>query len=138
MRIRREGRVLARAAFTLMEMLVVVAILVVLAGAGGMIYMRYLDDARKDTARTQCKTVLAQAAAAYQLKYGDFPASLETLTQPTSDGGKPFLETSALVDPWGRAYQYAVPGPHHPTTGEPDIWSQGGNLGDPAGTIGNW
>ncbi|TMQ33683.1 MAG: prepilin-type N-terminal cleavage/methylation domain-containing protein, partial [Planctomycetota bacterium] len=35
----RKGRPVARGAFTLMELLVVVAILVVLAGAGGMIYM---------------------------------------------------------------------------------------------------
>src|SRR5262245_41404772 len=138
MRVRRvEGRAAARAAFTLMEMLVVVAILVVLAGAGGVIYMRALGDAKKDTARAQCK-LLAQTAQQYQLKYGDWPPSLDSLTQPTADGGKPFLEASALVDPWGRPYQYAVPGPHHPATGEPDVWTQGGNLADPNGAVGNW
>jgi general secretion pathway protein G len=137
MRVRQEGHIAVRAAFTLMEMLVVVAIIVVLAGAGGVIYMRHLDDAKKDTARSQCK-ILGQTASAYQLKYGDFPASLEALTQPTADGGKPFLEPSALIDPWGRPYQYANPGSHHPATGEPDVWSQGASMADPNGVIGNW
>jgi len=138
MRVRRVGeRAAARAAFTLMEMLVVVAILVVLAGAGGVIYMRALDDAKKDTAKTQCHA-LAEVAQRYQLKYGEFPPSLETLTQPTADGGKAYLETSALVDPWGRPYQFTAPGPHHAATGAPDVWSQGPNLADPNGMIGNW
>jgi general secretion pathway protein G len=137
MSVRRERGVTARTAFTLMEMLVVVAIIVVLAGAGGVIYMRNLDDAKKSTARSQCK-ILGQAAASYQLQYGDFPGSLQALTQPTADGGKPYLEASALVDPWGRQYQYAAPGPHHAATGEPDVWSQGPNLADPNGVIGNW
>jgi general secretion pathway protein G len=137
MPVRREGRAAARSAFTLMEMLVVVAILVVLAGAGGVIYMRQLDDAKKDTAKAQCH-LLAQTAEAYYTKYGDWPGSLASLTQPTADGGKPYLEPSALVDPWGREYQYQVPGQHHASTGKPDVWSQGGNLADPNGSVGNW
>jgi general secretion pathway protein G len=120
-----------------MEMMVVVAILVVLAGVGGVIYQRYMDEARKSTAQSQSR-ILAETASAYQLKYGEYPASLDALIQPTADGGKPFLEASALIDPWGRAYQYAVPGPHHPSTGAPDVWSQGANLGDPNGAVGNW
>jgi general secretion pathway protein G len=134
--LRHETRSATRGGFTLLEMMVVVAILVVLAGTGGVIYLRFLEDARKDTAKAQTR-ILAQTVAAYQVKYGDYPASLESLTQPT-DGGRPYLEPSALIDPWGRAYQYAVPGQHHPTTGEPDIWSQGPNVADPNGMLGNW
>jgi type II secretion system protein G len=104
-----------RGGFTLMEMLVVVAILVVLAGTGGVIYMKYLEDAKKDTARSQTK-ILAQTVTAYQVKYGDYPPNLAVLAQPTPDGGRPFLEASALIDPWGREYQYAAPGPHHVAT----------------------
>ena len=46
-----------RSAFTLMEMLVVVAILVVLAGAAVPIYMRYLNEAKKDRARIERQDV---------------------------------------------------------------------------------
>jgi general secretion pathway protein G len=135
--LRHETRSADRRGFTLLEMMVVVAILVVLAGTGGVIYLRFLEDARKDTAKAQTR-ILAQTAAAYQVKYGEYPPSLESLTQPTADGGKPYLEASALIDPWGRAYQYAVPGSHHPATAEPDIWSQGPNVADPNGMLGNW
>jgi general secretion pathway protein G len=135
--LRRETRAAARAAFTLMEMLVVVAILVVLAGAGGVIYMRYLEDARKDTAKAQCK-ILAEAAESYNIRYGSYPPSLESLTTQMQDGSKPYLENTALIDPWGRPYQYQAPGSHHPATGGPDVWSQGGNAADPNGMVGNW
>lgn len=132
----RNRRAVDRLGFTLMEVLVVVAILVVLAGTGGVIYMRYLDDAKKDTARMQTQT-LGQVVDTYYLKKGDYPQSLEMLTQ-SLDGGPPYLEPSALIDPWGRQYQYAHPGQHHVNTGKPDIWSAGPRPGDAAGIIGNW
>ncbi len=136
-RVQRSRRTAVRRAFTLMEVLVVVAILVILAGTGGVIYMRHLDDAKKDRARMDVQ-MLTQQAETYQVKYGEYPATLAVLTQPTADGGKPFLEVSALLDPWGREYQYAFPGQHHPTTGKPDVWSLGPQPGDAAGVIGNW
>jgi general secretion pathway protein G len=137
MLLRRESRAMARAAFTLMEMMIVVAIIVVLAGVGGVIYVGVMDKAKVDAARSQSK-ILAEAAAMYQITYGEYPASLDALTQPMADGHKPFLEPSALVDPWQRPYQYVVPGPHHAATGAPDVWSQGPNPGDPNGQCGNW
>jgi general secretion pathway protein G len=133
----RTSRAAARAAFTLMEVLVVVMILVILAGTGGVIYMRYLEEARKDSARVQIQS-LTQVAETYALRYTSYPPNLASLTQPMADGSKPYLEPSALVDPWGREYQYASPGSHHATTGKPDIWSQGPNPGDANSIIGNW
>jgi len=127
------GRRVARPGFTLMELLVVMAILVVLAGTGGLIYVSYLEGAREDAARTQVR-ILTDAAEAYRIKFGDYPDSLSTLTQPGPDG-RATLESSALIDPWQRPYQYAKVGSHHQSTGKPDIWSGGkdGNL-----QIGNW
>ena len=46
-----------RAAFTLLEVLVVVAILVILAGVGVAATTRYLEDARKSKAQTSCKGI---------------------------------------------------------------------------------
>jgi general secretion pathway protein G len=133
----RTSRATARAAFTLMEVLVVVMILVVLLGTGGVIYIRYLEESRKDAARMQIGS-LTQVAETYLIKYGSYPPNLASLTQPMADGSKPYLEPSALLDPWGREYQYAAPGSHHTTTGKPDIWSQGPNPGDASSIIGNW
>src|SRR4051812_17072355 len=103
--VRQGSRAVVRVGFTLMEVLVVVAILVVLAGTGGVVYIRYLEDAKKDQARIQLQAPTT-AVETYQVKNGDYPASLAALTQPQPDGSKPYLEPSALVDPWGRPYQY--------------------------------
>ena len=127
------ARRMVRAGFTLMELLVVVALLVVLAGTGGVIYMNYLEGAKEDVARAQAQEI-SQAAEAYRVKYGDYPQNLAALTQPTPDG-KVYLEPSALLDPWQRPYQYVNPGSHHPSTNKPDIWS-GGKDGN--AQFGNW
>ncbi len=130
---RAAARKTVRAGFTLMELLVVVALLVVLAGTGGVIYMNYLEGAKEDVAKTQVQT-LTEAAQMYQIKHGSFPPDLNTLTQPTPDGKPGSLEVSALIDPWQRPYQYSVQGGHHAGQ-KPDIWSTGqdGNQ-----QIGNW
>jgi type II secretion system protein G len=118
---RRQTQALTRSAFTLMEMLVVVAILVVLAGAAVPIYMNYLESARIDRVKIDCKT-LEQAVEAYNVKYGDYPPSLETLTQPDQTTGKAVLEHDAIYDPWRQPYQYN-PGDVHALTGRPYIYS---------------
>jgi general secretion pathway protein G len=132
----RNQRRARRLAFSLMEVLVVVAIMVILALSGGVIYMRYLDDAKKDRARIDVET-LSKAVEGYSLKHG-YPATLDILCQPTPDGGRPYLDPSALVDPWGQPYQYAYPGTHNAMNGKPDVWSLGPRIGDQNGIIGNW
>jgi len=116
-----------------MELLVVVALLVVLAGTGGVIYMNYLEGAKEDVAKSQVQ-VLTEAAQMYQIKTGSYPPDLNTLTQPTADGKAASLEVSALIDPWQRPYQYSVQGAHHAGQ-KPDIWSTGEDGNE---QIGNW
>jgi len=123
-----------RGGFTLMEMLAVVAIMVILAGAAVPLYMRYMDQAKVDVARTTVK-VLEQTCEAYKLKNGDFPVSLEVLAQPQPDGTMPYLKPEDLLDPWKHEFQYAPQGPHNAAYGKPDIWSLGPHLND---QIGNW
>jgi general secretion pathway protein G len=133
----RERPAVVRSGFTLMEMLVVVAILVVLAGAAVPIYMNYLENAKKDRAKIDCKA-LTTAVEAYKLRYGDYPPSLQALTQNAPDGSLPTLEPSALFDPWQHEYQYSPQGQHNAAYGKADIWSLGPRLNDPNGIIGNW
>jgi general secretion pathway protein G len=135
--VRRDKHTAVRGGFTLMELLVVVAIIVVLAGVAVPMYMGRLEDAKKDRAKVDVKT-LTQQCLTYQLKYGDMPATLEVLCQPQPDGSIPFLEPSALLDPWNRPYEYQPQGQHNAMYGKPDIWSLGPNPGDAAGIIGNW
>ena len=116
----RSSRMATRAGFTLMEVMVVVAILVILAGTASVYYMKALDSAREDRARIGVQT-LSTAAGLYQIKYGDYPQALQLLVNPP-DGGKPYAETSDLLDPWGREYHYRIwSAPWR--TGKPDIWS---------------
>ncbi len=59
-------RLSRRAGFTLLEVLVVVAILVILSTVAVVATTRYLEDARKSRAQLQCKS-LASACEAYYL-----------------------------------------------------------------------
>ncbi len=130
-----QAHTAARSAFTLMEVLVVVAILVVLAGAGAYVYTGYLDKAREDTARMGVSE-LEKAVEAYKVAYGDYPTDLTILTQAI-EGRPAALQERALLDPWQRPYVYE-PGTRHPQTGRPRIYSQGPNPGDASKVISNW
>ncbi len=62
-----ERRPRSRAAFTLVEMLVVVAIIVVLAGIAVPITFSVYDSAQRDTASAVIKGTLAPAVERYRL-----------------------------------------------------------------------
>src|SRR5947207_15916544 len=129
-----SSRVAARSAFTLLEVLIVVAILVVLAGVSSIYVFRYLHDAKVDAAKTSA-TTLSKACQAYEIRYGGRPESLLQLIQPP-DAGKPFIEggQEALVDPWGQPFQYDPSGPRHGGQ-KPDIFTLDPDTQQP---IGNW
>jgi len=133
-RAQRGRRTALRRAFTLMEVLVVVAILVVLAGIGVVVF-RYLDESKEKVAYMGIRS-LEDAASAYKISNGDYPESLVILTEPL-DGKPAVLEEKNLIDPWGRAYIYE-PQTRNPKTGKPRIYSQGVNPGNPGGVIANW
>ena len=112
-RIRRS----ARKAFTLMEILLVLAILVVLASMVGVSYSRIQKSMQISSARTQLG-LLEEAVKAYQISVGSLPPNLEALLQappelpnPTKWQG-PYLDKSALpVDPWDQPFQYEIVDP---------------------------
>ncbi len=103
--LRRANR---RAGFTLLEVLVVVAILVILSTVAVVATTRYLEDARKSRAQLQCKS-LAQTIEAYYLNPqsgNEYPENLQQLLQPPF-GGTSLLKNGEddLRDPWGGQYQ---------------------------------
>jgi general secretion pathway protein G len=99
-----------RDAFTLVEVLVVMAIIVILAGIASVGVMRYLDNAKELTAETQMKNI-ATAYNSYFIKTGSesYPNSLQELIQPT-DGGRAYLEggIQAITSPWGEQYTVQI------------------------------
>ncbi len=132
MRIQHPTQRQTRRAFTLMEMLVVVAIIVMLAGIGGYYFVQSQEDAKKGAAKAQTK-VLTQACDAYRISHGSYPASLAVLLQQDEEGGPYLKSQDALIDPWRQPYQYNAAGPQNGGR-QPDIWANGPN----GQQIGNW
>lgn len=134
----RTSRAAARGGFTLTEVLVVVAILVVLAALAVPTVINALGDAKIDIAKAHIKGTLVPRVTQYSLRNpeGAYPTTLHELVTPP-DGKSPLLRPEELIDPWGREYQYAYPGTRN-TNGEPDIWSTGPNPNDSTKYIGNW
>jgi len=127
----RTLRTIQRQGFTLMEMLVVVAIIVMLAGLGGYYYIKQLDNAKVSTARSQMKSI-EDACKTYYLHHDNYPPNLEALLVVTDDKG-PYLETAdAIKDPWGKPYQYNPQGPNNAGR-KPDIWCEAKGQ-----QVGNW
>jgi Type II secretion system (T2SS), protein G len=94
-------------------------------------------DGRAQAARVSALN-LTKAAQAYEIKFGQPPASLLSLVAPP-DGGRPYIEggQNALFDPWGRPFQYDPAGPKNNGL-KPDIWSLGPDPNDKTKFIGNW
>jgi general secretion pathway protein G len=129
----RQTRHSRRSAFTLLEVLVVVAIIVVLAGMGTYFLLPRLDEAKANIAKAEIKT-LTTAAQNFNLNNGDWPADLASLAQQQPNGGAPIVEVDALKDPWGNFYQYDPNGTRNGGR-HPDIWTINKINGQ---EIGNW
>lgn len=132
--------------FTLIEVLVVIAILGILAA---LIVPRIMDrpDQAKRVAATQDIATIMQALKLYHLDNGRYPTQEQGLralvekpsAEPVPPNWKPggYLERLPN-DPWGNPYQYLNPGVH----GEIDVFSFGAD-GKPGGEgndadIGSW
>ena len=113
--------------FTLVELLVVLAILGLLAGLVGPQVMKFLGSSKTKTAKLQIEN-LSATIDAYSIDVGRFPTTsegLEALVQQPSgvrNWNGPYLRKSQVPkDPWGNDYQYRSPGEH----GAFDIWALG-------------
>lgn len=108
--------------FTLMEMMVVLAIIGTLAMLVGPSILRNVGDANVTAARTQVET-FGVALDAYRLDTGAYPTTDEGLAalrvRPTGDGARsgwrgPYLRKIVPADSWGRPYVYRSPGAYNP------------------------
>lgn len=121
-KIRLHGR-----GFTLIELMVVLAILGLLAGLVGPQVMKHLDESKSRAARLQVED-LAAALDLYRLENGRYPTEeqglLALIEAPsgTATWNGPYLRKRRLpMDPWGQDYRYRVPG----TSGPYDLYTLG-------------
>lgn len=120
-RSRREG------GFTLMELLVVMAIIGLLAVLVAPRVIQYLSGAKVDTAKVQVDR-LSGVLDLYRLEIGQYPAQDEgllVLVDRPADAANwngPYIRNrKSLTDPWGNLYLYRYPGEH----GEFDLYTLG-------------
>lgn len=130
--------------FTLVELLVVLAIVGLLTALVAPRVVQYLGKAKTDTAQIQVDR-LAGVLDLYRLDVGRYPSEEEGLLslaeRPESVDvwNGPYLRNqNSIVDPWGNPYVYRFPGEHS----DYDLYSLGadgkeGGEGD-GSDIRNW
>src|SRR5688572_29534264 len=101
--------------FTLLELLVVVAIIGLLAAYVGPKYFGQVGKSEQALAKAQIES-FHRALASYRLDVGSFPSTeegLNALMAKPSAAAKwagPYLTKAVPPDPWGKPYVYRVPG----------------------------
>ncbi len=129
--------------FSLLELLVVLAIMGLLMSLVGPQVLNQLGGAKSKTAMIQIKD-FEQALEMYSLDVGNYPSTMDGLEalikKPSGADGwnGPYLKGDIPNDPWKKEYFYKFPGEH----AEFDITSYGKN-GTPGGDkedtdIKNW
>ena len=139
----RLPRFSRNAGFTLLELLVVLVILGLLAGYVAPKYFAQVGKSEVKTAKAQIDA-LEKALDQYRIDTSRYPSTEQGLaalnTKPADEArwDGPYLKKAVPNDPWGKPYQYRMPGEH----GEIDLFSYGRD-GVPGGTgndadLNNW
>ena len=113
--------------YTLLELLVVLAIIALLIGFVAPKMMGYLGRAKVDAAKVQLHNV-STAIELYRLDTGAYPTEAEGLRALLEKPGAvdhwngPYLtRADGILDPWGQPFIYKQPGQH----GDYDLMSYG-------------
>ena len=135
----------ANQGFTLLEIIVVVAIIAILAAYIAPKVAGRVDDARISKAKSDIR-VLESSLELYKLDNFVYPSTDQGLNslvnKPSGENSKNWRDGGYIKklnkDPWGNEYRYAYPG----SNGEFDVFSLGadnavGGEGE-AADIGNW
>lgn len=129
----------ARQAFTLVEIMLVVAIIGILAALVIPKIGGESEHAREIAALADIRGGIKSALDHYNVDMGAYPASLQDLLTPPQKNATnwrgPYLDPALFPkDPWKNPYHYIYPGKH--ATVSYDLWSAGPPDGN--NPIGNW
>lgn len=110
--------------FTLIELMVVIAIIATLAAVVAPAVFHHVSDAKAEAARSQIE-IFSLALDSYRLDNDTYPTTEQGLaalraiptvgSQPRNWRG-PYLRKEVPLDPWGRAYVYGAPGKANPAS----------------------
>jgi general secretion pathway protein G len=106
-----EGRHM-KGGFSLIEILIAIAILAIVSVVVVPGYMSYMESARVSRAESNLRSIKG-AIDSYALMVGQLPGRLKDLVQKPADEKAARRWTGALIDqlpedPWGNNYQYKV------------------------------
>jgi general secretion pathway protein G len=130
--------------FTLMEMILVLAIISVLVGLGVFAMRGVLEGAEDGKAAADVKTMETNLIR-FKTMAGRYPSQgegFEAFVKRPSGGQplrmwRPIMEEKGLYDPWQEKYQYRYPGKRNPNGY--DVFSMGPDRKpDTDDDIGNW
>lgn len=135
-------RMNSRAGFSLVEMLIVIALIVVVAGLVVTNVGRIFGGGQEDAARLFVNNSLNAPLLKFRMDMGSYPTTEQGLqalmTAPANAGNRwrgPYIDRIPN-DPWGNPYQYRYPGVRK--VGGFDLWSWGPDGVESADDIGNW
>lgn len=132
-----------RSGFSLVEMLIVIALIAVIGTLAIPKIVDYFSGAQVSVAEEFVKSGLKLPLTKYRIDTGSFPSVedgglMALLNQPSGMEGKwkgPYIDELPL-DPWGNPYQYKYPGTRN--TSSYDLWSLGQDKNSDTDNIGNW
>ena len=117
------------AGFTLIEILVVLAIIGLIAAIAAPQVFNRLGGAKSDSVKVQIEA-LSTGIDLYRLEVGKLPENLDALVSKPSGADRwngPYLRKSVVPkDPWGKEFIYKAPGEH----GDFDLYSLGADGAD--------
>ena len=136
----------AAGGFTLLEILVVLAIIGLMVGLVVSNTDKIFGQAREDIAKIYVRDSLKTPLVRYRIDLGDYPSTNEGLAALLTAPGNndkwrgPYVDVTGgklPVDPWGQPYEYRYPGAKN--VGGYDLYSKGvDKTAETADDIGNW